>query len=45
LIEFGADPSTEDTSFHSTVQGWAEHNGQTEAAALLGELTARSGER
>lgn len=35
LLELGADPALEDPAYHATAAGWAEHNGQAEAAAYL----------
>jgi Ankyrin repeats (many copies) len=40
LLELGADPTLEDPAYHSTPAGWAEHNGQDEAAAYLTERAA-----
>ncbi|MEV6416265.1 ankyrin repeat domain-containing protein [Kribbella sp. NPDC051718] len=38
LIELGADPSIEDSSYHSTPRGWAEHNHQQEVVDYLDSL-------
>jgi hypothetical protein len=35
LLELGADTSIEDTRFHSTPLGWAEHFGHADLAAIL----------
>jgi len=39
LIELGADPSIEDTEYHSPPAGWAEHNHQPAVADYLTGLT------
>ena len=39
LLELGADPGRRDHSFNATPLGWAEHNHQEAAAALLRPLT------
>ncbi|MDQ2686492.1 MAG: ankyrin repeat domain-containing protein [Armatimonadota bacterium] len=41
LLEHGADPTREDRTYHSTPAGWAEHNGQTGALAVLREATGQ----
>jgi ankyrin repeat protein len=38
LIEFGADPTIEDRSYHATPLGWAEHNNQQEVVDYLTAL-------
>ena len=46
LLELGADPALEDPGYHATPAGWAEHNGQAEAAAYLSQQqAARAGDR
>ena len=39
LLELGADPARRDHSFDATPLGWAEHNHQEAAAALLRPIT------
>jgi hypothetical protein len=38
LLANGADPNARDRSYDATPAGWAEHHGQTEAAARLARL-------
>jgi ankyrin repeat protein len=38
LIELGADPTIEDSSYHATPLGWAEHGNQPEVADFLASL-------
>lgn len=46
LLELGADPALEDLGYHATPAGWAEHNGQAEAADYLSQQqAARAGDR
>jgi len=40
LLELGADPTVEDPGYHATPAGWADHNGQAEAAAYLSQQEA-----
>jgi ankyrin repeat protein len=37
LLDLGADPTLEDDVYHATPAGWAEHDGQRAALALLRE--------
>ncbi len=38
LLELGADPALKDRAYQGTAAGWAEYNGQQEAAAFLSGL-------
>jgi ankyrin repeat protein len=41
LVELGADPNARDANYDATPRGWAEYNGQTEAAAYLATVERR----
>jgi ankyrin repeat protein len=43
LLDHGADPSLQDTGYHATPAGWAEHHGQREAQELLKGLEQPEG--
>jgi ankyrin repeat protein len=43
LLELGADPTLTDRRYNAVPMQWAGHFGQDETAALLGEVTDRSG--
>ena len=43
LLELGADPTLKDCRFDGTPLDWAEHFDKPETAALLREISGRSG--